>query len=49
MYIEKQFGSQNPAAKRFERRLIKQYHQSQNFALRRFPQPVYSFARFWLI
>jgi hypothetical protein len=39
MYIEKQCGSQNPAAKRFESRLIKQNHQFQNFGLRRLTQP----------
>jgi hypothetical protein len=38
MYIEKQCAIHNTAAKRFESRLIKKYHQAQNIGLRRLPQ-----------
>jgi hypothetical protein len=36
MYKEKQCAIHNTAAKRFESRLIKKYHQAQNIGLRRF-------------
>jgi hypothetical protein len=49
MYIEKQYKIQNTAAKRFDGRPIKTFHQAQNFCLRRLTKPSDSVARFWFI